>query len=246
MSPEDAPANSNTNRDGTDVVASDLSRYRGVAFVPLGIGAQELATLNEAGARGIRFNIVTTGLPDGLTTEDVLERAIQLASPFGWHLQIFAPAWQIAEVAPVIRSSTVPIVLDHMGGASVEAGLDDPGFRTALKLVEEAHVWVKLSGADRVMGFDMHGFEHVKDAASLLPAIPFARALVEANRQNLIWRTDWPNITHPIGGRGAAAPIATYRDLEANVLLDVLRHAIDDEATWTKVLAENPARLYGY
>jgi predicted TIM-barrel fold metal-dependent hydrolase len=234
------------NRCTMDVVAGDRSRYRGVAVVPLDIGHDELAALDNAGARAIRFNIVTTGLPAGATAQSVVEQAIRLVRPFGWHLQIFAAAEQIAAIAPAIRDADVPIVLDHMAGASIEKGIDDPGFQVALELLAAGHVWVKVSGADRVLGYDVAGHEGVKDATSFVPAAEFARALIAANSRNIVWGTDWPNLAHPVGGRGSVAPLATYRDLDADVLLGVLRQAVDDEAAWRAILVDNPARLYRF
>jgi len=234
------------NRCTMDAVRSDASMRRAVAVIALSAHADELAELNRLGTRGIRFNIVTTGLPKGKTAGDVVEDAIQLVKPFGWHLQIFAPAGQIAEIAPVIRSSKVPIVLDHMGGASGNRGVDDPDFQVVVDLLAEGHVWVKVSGSDRVMGYDMPGFEDVKDESSLAKAADIARTLIDANPDNIVWGTDWPNITHPVGGRGNDSPRVTYRDLDAGVLLNVLRHSVDDEKVWHKILVDNPTRLYDF
>lgn len=229
-----------------DAIAVDPPRYRGVAVIPPDIGNEELAAMNEAGIRGIRLNIVTTGLPQGGTPQSVLEDAFRKVQPFGWHVQIFAPAALIGEIAPMIRHAGVTVVLDHMAGASSAEGIDEPGFQIALELLAAGHVWVKLSGADRVMGFDVAGYENVKDAASFVPAACFARALIAANSRNLVWGTDWPNITHPVGERGDKAPLATYRDLDGNNVLGVLRDSVDDATTWEAILVDNPARLYGF
>ena len=234
------------NRCTMDAVSADLTRYRAVAVVPLDIGQDELAVLDKAGARGIRLNIVTTGLPAGATTESVVEDAIRLIQPLGWNLQIYARAEQIARVAPVIRRAAGPGVLGRRAGGTTEKGIDEPGFRTMLDLVAGGHAWAKVSGADRATGYDVAGHEAVKDRASFSAAAPIVRALIAANPANIVWGSDWPNLTHPVGGRGDDAPLATYRDLDADVLLGVLREAVDDEAVWRAILVDNPARLYGF
>lgn len=229
-----------------DAIAGDPSRYRGVAVVPLDAERDELERLHWAGMRGLRFNIVTTGLPPGTTAQSALEDAVRLIRPFGWHLQIFAPARQIAEIAPAIRAADIPIVLDHMGGASADQEIDDPAFRAVLDLVAGGHAWAKLSGADRVMGRDVVGRDDARGIDDFVPASRFARALVRANPDNLVWGSDWPNVTHPVGGRGDDAPRASYRDLDQGVLLRVLREAVNDQAIWRAILVDNAARLYGF
>jgi 2-pyrone-4,6-dicarboxylate lactonase len=234
------------NRRVLDALAADPARYRGVAVIAPDAGNDELAAMNRAGIRGIRLNIVTDGIADGGSPQSALRAACQKVQHLGWHVQIFAPPALIAELAPVIRHAGVPVVLDHMAGASVADGTDEAGFQTVLALLADGHVWVKLSGADRVTGFDVAGFEGVKDTGSFAPAGKFARALIATNSRNLVWGSDWPNIVHPVGGRGESAPLAIYRDLEGDTLLSILRDSVPDEATWRAILEENPARLYGF
>ena len=60
-----------------------------------------------------------------------------------------------------------------------------------------------------------------------------AKALIDANPDNLVWGSDWP---HP----SFEGPMPNDGDL-----LDLL-FEWTDEATAHKILAENPQRLYGF
>jgi len=65
-------------------------------------------------------------------------------------------------------------------------------------------------------------------------ARPFHEALIAANPDQLIWGTDWP---HPrIEGE---MPNAGH-------LLDLFNEWTPDAAVRRKILADNPARLYGF
>jgi predicted TIM-barrel fold metal-dependent hydrolase len=62
---------------------------------------------------------------------------------------------------------------------------------------------------------------------------PNVQALVAAAPERCVWGTDWP---HP---QTDPAP-------EAGVLLDQLSDWVPDAASRQAVLADNPARLYGF
>jgi D-galactarolactone isomerase len=62
---------------------------------------------------------------------------------------------------------------------------------------------------------------------------PLARALVAAAPERMLWASNWP---HP----GQAAPPADAR------MLDLLLDWVDDTATRNRILAANPAALYGF
>ena len=112
-----------------------------------------------------------------------------------------------------------------MPGLPGLTGLTTPGFQTLLGLVEDGQCWVKLSGAYRITSQPRPPFSDVA---------PFAQSLVRANPDQIIWGTDWP---HP------HIPTAMPND---GSLLDLLAQWVPDESTRTKILVENPERLYGF
>ena len=66
---------------------------------------------------------------------------------------------------------------------------------------------------------------------------PFARAVVAAAPERVVWGTDWP---HP-AAHGLNLPVPNDGDLA-----DMLLEWIPDEKQRRNVLVDNPARLYGF
>ena len=89
----------------------------------------------------------------------------------------------------------MPVVFDHFGGAKAELGPQQPGFADLVELVRSGKAYVKISGAYRAS----------KLAPDYADIVPFARALIGANPDRVVWGTDWP---HPSGlhHRGTSQP----------------------------------------
>ena len=117
----------------------------------------------------------------------------------------------------------MPVGFDHIAWPDLAAGLDEPGFARLLRLLAEGNAWTKLSGIYRLDGAPHRRTdEHVA-------------ALVAANPERCLWGSDWPHIM--LGE-------ATIPD--AGRLLDSFHRVVTDDATRRLILAENPARLYGF
>ena len=208
------------NRVTEQAVRALGPRGRGVAVVDPGIGSRKLAVLHDAGFRGVRFNLLYAG---GLAIDAVETVAAKIA-PLGWHLQFLFDVRDLPDVASRLRALPTEIVFDHMGHMSVARGGAHPGFRALLSLLADGACWVKLSGAYRI----------TETGAPFADTTPFARALLAANPEQLVWGTDWP---HP----GLKSDMPDDGDL-----LDLLDGSLPDAATRKAVLADNPARLYGF
>jgi predicted TIM-barrel fold metal-dependent hydrolase len=63
--------------------------------------------------------------------------------------------------------------------------------------------------------------------------VPLARALVAAAPDRCVWGTDWPH------------PNTAYMPNDGD-LADLVADWLPDEALRTRVLRDNPARLYGF
>ena len=118
----------------------------------------------------------------------------------------------------------VEIVLGHLGYLTIGKTPEDPGFQALLRLMKSGKAWVKLTGPYRV-------------TAAPLPypdTLPFAKALLEANLERVIWGTDWPHVmlkgTMPNDG----------------ALADVLFDWIPDPTLRQQVLVRNAEKLYGF
>ena len=196
------------------------SRGRGVAVIDERTSDAEIAKLHDAGFRGIRFNIVSKGGVPFTSLETLAPRIVDL----GWHVQIFAQGSALSEAVDRLRRLPVDIVLDHLGHADPEQGPGQPGFRAILDLLAAGRCWVKLSGAYRI---DFGG-------PPWAGATPFARTLIEAAPDRLVWGSDWPHpdVKGPMPNDGA--------------LFDLLLDWAPDSSILQSILADNPARLYDF
>jgi len=203
-------------------IARGNGRYRGVAIVDATVTDDHLKALDEAGVRGVRFNFVAHlgGAPD----LEVFHRVLRRIEALGWHVVLHLDAQDIVKYADLIGQIRVPFVIDHMGRVRAEAGLDQEPFRQLLELMRNPLAWVKVCGSERVSA----GRRPFDDA------LPFARALMHAAPDRVLWGTDWPhpNISKDMPNDGE--------------LVDLLFRICDDPALLHKILVENPERLYDF
>ena len=110
-------------------------------------------------------------------------------------------------------------------GMRTDRGLEHRGFREFLDLMRDGNCWVKLTGTYRITTSERTPYDDVA---------PFARALIEANEDRIVWGTDWP---HP-----------TLKGLMPNdgALLDQLPVWAPDEKLRRKILVSNAEALYGF
>ena len=193
--------------------------YRGIALVPASTPIAELKRLHGQGFRGVRFHYMG-GKGDRI--EDVLAMAARLAE-IGWHLQIHMDGARIAELAPALKRSPVPVVIDHMGRIDASLGMEQAPFRALLTLLENDHCWVKVSGAERIS----------RQRAPWKDAVPFARKLVADFGDRAVWGTDWP---HP----------NLTKVPDDGDLVDLIAEIAPGEAQRQALLVDNPRRLYGF
>lgn len=199
------------------VAAIGAARARAVVVVDDDTDAAALAAMHAAGARGVRFNLVSG---NGAPREQLAAVAARIA-PLGWHLQVFTR--ELATLAPALAGLPVPLVLDHMGGVVAAAGIASPDGQALLRLLDGG-AWVKLSGYRSSAG------------APYADVAPLARALLAAAPDRCLWGTDWP---HPQFETPDQVP-------DDGQLLDLLGEWAPEEAARHAVLVDNPARLYGF
>ena len=203
-----------------DGIARSGGAMRGVAVVDPGVTDADLAALDAGGIRGVRFNFVKHlgGMPDMA----FFERVLAQVEPLGWHVVLHLDAEDVVELAPRIARIRVPFVIDHMGRVKAKNGLDQAPFRQLLELMRNPLAWVKICGAERVSSA----------GAPFRDAVPFARTLVQAAPDRVLWGTDWP---HP----NIAGDMPNDGDV-----VDLLAEAVEDEALRRRVLVDNPTPLY--
>lgn len=210
------------NRVVTDAIAQSGGRYLGVANVNERMTDRELAALDAAGIRGCRFTFLARlgGRPD----LSELERLAPRLAALGWHVDLYVEAPALPELIPVFSRLPLPYVLDHMCVAKASDGPGQPGFKALVDLARrDEKCWVKLTGAERVSA----------TGAPFRDAVPFARALVEAAPDRVLWGTDWPHPNVPTMPNDGD-------------LVDLVPLYAPDEAIRHKLLVDNPAKLYRF
>lgn len=210
------------NRVCEDAVAGRPRDYRAIALLRPGVADAELQRLDAAGFRGVRFNYMGH-LGRGTPVDDVLALAARLA-PLGWHLQIHGAPSLLTEVAPALRASPVPVVVDHIGRIDASLGPDHGDFRALLALMGDERFWVKVSGVDRI----------TRAGPPYADAVPFARRLVDEFGDRVLWGNDWPHPNH-------AGPVPDERQL-----VDLIGEIAPGDAQRRRLLVDNPARLYRF
>jgi predicted TIM-barrel fold metal-dependent hydrolase len=109
----------------------------------------------------------------------------------------------------------------------VEHGLGQQACTMMLELMRDERAWVKVSGAERISQTLSSQGQPYADA------VPFARRLIEAAPDRVLWGTDWP---HP-----------NVREMpDDGKLVDLLPLFSDDPVQLRKLLVDNPSRLYWY
>ncbi|TPG46391.1 2-pyrone-4,6-dicarboxylate hydrolase [Roseomonas nepalensis] len=197
-------------------------RTRMVAVVDTSVADADLKAMQEAGVRGIRFNLVQAGV----TTIEMLEPLAVRVAPLGWHVQVHMLADQIAENEALFARLPAPVVFDHLGRVPMEKGVEHPGYIAVRRLLDRGRAWVKLSGA--------YMDTKVGPAGRWSDTVPVARGYATGAPERCVWASDWPHVTEPAEKPDDAA------------LFDLLAEWVPDEAARKRVLVDNPAALYGF
>ncbi len=181
-----------------------------------------LDTLRNRGVRAARFSHrsgVGANFAGSASFDDLLALAPRLADA-NLHAELWTDCKVLPDIADRLLDLPVPVVIDHMGGFDVGAGVDEPGFRCLLSLLESGRVWVKLCAYRNLLG-----------APDLEAGRPFHHAMLRANPNRLVWGSDWPHL------RVNPTP-------DAAVLLETFERWTGDGELVSRILVANPAALY--
>ena len=209
---------------------------RGIAVIDDKTSESDLDEMGKAGIKGIRINLAQAGINDPSVGRKRLEAAIDRVKGRGWHVQCYTNLALLTNIKDVLASSPVPVVFDHFGGADADKGLEQPGWAELVDGVKSGKVYVKISGAYRLSN----------KAPDYPDAVPFAKALIAANPDRLVWGTDWPHPDSAIIPGRKATDLAPLLQIDDGRVLNQLAVWAPDAATRKKILVDNPARLYGF
>jgi predicted TIM-barrel fold metal-dependent hydrolase len=210
------------NRVVLDAIAQNNGRYLGVAVIDESFGDKALEALHQGGIRGCRLVFLSRlgGTPDLGRIERIAERIAGL----GWHIDLYFEAIHIDDFLPVLERLPVPYVIDHMGAWKAADGIDHPAFGKLVDLLRrDQKCWMKITGPERMTA----------TGAPFHDTVPFARRLIEAAPDRVIWGTDWPH------------PNVTIMPNDGD-LVDLIPLYAPDEAMRHRLLIDNPERLFGF
>ena len=194
---------------------------RGVVVVRPG-SLLALGCLHALGVRGARFSHRSgagSNFAGSASFDDLRALAPALADA-GLHAELWTDTAALQHIAAEIKALPVPVVIDHMGGFDVKAGVDDPGFKALLGLLATGKVWVKLCA-----------YRNLLNAPDWEGGRAFQQKMIEANPDRLVWGSDWPHL------RVTPTP-------DAAQLLAMFKAWAGSKPIADQVLRENPERLY--
>lgn len=199
-------------------------QWRGV-LVAQANTSLDLKALRSQSVRALRYSHrsgAATNFVGSASLDDLIAMAPALADA-GLHAELWTDRQMLPTIADTLRSLPVPVVLDHMAGFDMNAGIEEPGFATLVQLLGEGHVWVKLCAYRNLLALPSPQWSEVGHV--------FQQALTSANPDQLVWGSDWPHLNvNP-------AP-------DAALLLQLFSDWAGDAALAEKLLASNPHRLY--
>jgi 2-pyrone-4,6-dicarboxylate lactonase len=199
-------------------------QWRGVVVVEDSITDRELEAMHALGVRGIRFNVVDVAGEKGVLPMPLARGLAERIAPLGWHVQFLMHVDDYPDLEKRFEGFPTDFVIDHFGYMKAGKGVKDANFQAFLRLLKGGRCWCKFTGAYRISAHDM----------PYPDVTPLAHAIIEANPDRVVWGTDWPHPKHE-----GAMP----NDGE---MCSRLLEWIPDAAIRDRVLAANPARLYGF
>ena len=210
------------NRALVDALVTSQGRARGVATVTADVTDTDLQALHQAGVRGVRFNFVKR-LADSVPREVLLQIARRIA-PLGWHVVIYFESAELPQLYDFIASLPTTVVVDHMGRPDVSKPVTGPEFQLFVRLMREhPQIWSKVTCPDRLTVSGPPAYDDV---------VPFARHLVEAFPDRVLWGTDWPH------------PNLRSHMPDDGLLVNLIPRIAPTTALQRQLLVTNPARLY--
>ena len=197
---------------------------RGVAVVKAQVSEAEIESLNQAGVRGVRLNLVDVTDPHAeLPLQKIEQLAVKIAR-FDWHIELLLHVDDFPNLDKDLSDLPVEVVIGHVGYFRPGSSPDNPGFQALIRLMKSKRCWTKLTAPYRVSS----------ESYPYADTRPFAEALIEEASERLVWGSDWPHVR-----------ISTQMPNDGELLELFLDWAGNPEIAH-RILVENPARLYGF
>jgi predicted TIM-barrel fold metal-dependent hydrolase len=194
-------------------------RCRAVVVIDDEITDARLREMDEAGVRGVRFNLITAGGPG----REILKKIAHRIAPLGWHTQVWLHGEQLPDVAQMLHELPTPVVIDHMGQIKADEDPNSSSVRALRRLLDGGRCWVKLCG-----------YRCSKAGYPFADVQWLAKELIRGTAERCVWGTDWPHVYF----------FGTMPD--TGELLDLLGEWAPSTEVQRKILVDNPEALYGF
>ncbi len=197
-------------------------RLRGIAVVDPAIGTRELDALDAGGVVGIRLNLQALPIPD--FKSGPWPRFLAHLRRLDWQIEIHRESPDLPFLIEPLLDAGIPVVVDHFGRPSAEAGVDDLGFKYLLSKGKSRRVWVKLSG----------GYRNWPEATDQSLPRRCADLLIDAfGPERLVWGSDWPHTQNE-------------KRIDFALTQRRLEEWVPDAATRKIILQDTPVRLFRF
>ena len=206
------------NRCTMSAVAQLGDGARAVVVVPADVDDAELKRLHDAGARGIRFMMLSGGL---LKWDDLAPLAERIA-PMGWHIDLQFDGRDMPQHEERLRRLPGKLVIDHIGKFLGPTAPDDASFLSLRRVLDEGRCWIKIAAPYETSKKGPPGYDDI---------VPLADALVRHHASRCVWASNWP---HP----------NVNPTPDSRALLGWAEARFGELAR--RILVDNPAALYGY
>jgi predicted TIM-barrel fold metal-dependent hydrolase len=212
------------------------STARGIIVINEETPESDLDKMDHLGVRGIRLDMRSLFPSDPAGGRRLFQNSVPRLQRRAWHVQVIGNLSAVAGIKDLVQDSPVPVVFDHFGFAQAALGLDQPGFSDLVELVRGGRAYVKISAVYRCSAMP-------SDYSDM---IPFAKALITANPDRILWGSDWP---HPAAATPAGrkiTDITPHLQVDDGRILNLLPVWAPDPDIRTKILVDNPGRLYRF
>ena len=215
--------NGTNNQITLDALARMNGKFKGLALLNPAITDEELLKLKAGGFTGFRIKANGRG---GLSFEET-KRMVTRTAGFGWHIEFMSQSTaEVIDAAPFLNSLNMPYVFDHVAHAEPHQNSSDREFGELLAIVKnEENAWINL-----------YSFYQLSEAGppDYADMVDVVQRIIQARPDHIVWGSNWPH-------GGVQVPMPNDGDL-----LNFLLAAAPEEQTRNRILADNPAKLYGW
>ena len=224
-------AHGTDNRAILDAIAGSNGNILGIANIDASMGEGELDELKANGILGARFSLM--GERDNSPSVEEVNFHLPRMQKRDWMFDLHVDPDDLVVHEKFVRALPIVTVIDHMARVRPAGGLGQPAFQLLLDLLKDDRFWVKLCSLDKLSEVPK---ARVESGFPFRDMIPFAQAVIAVAPDRVLWGSDWPH----------GNTFKPGRTPNEGDLLDILKEIAPDEETRTRILVDNPQRLFGF